>query len=91
LGWRGISQIPVVTNGIERVRCFLSFDVGLAKSCAVAVAAYSLLFFRIGTRVVQSLSAILLIVALVHWTDIAGINELATAAHQGLQQNYAQR
>jgi hypothetical protein len=64
---------------------FLILDVILWKACVLALAVYGLLILQIWRRAVEALCMLLFATAMAKWTDIAGINEVATAAHQALQ------
>jgi hypothetical protein len=64
---------------------FLEFDVGIVKSFAAVFAVYVMMVLPLGRRFVEYLSVLLFAAAMARWTDIAGINALASAAHQGLR------
>jgi hypothetical protein len=68
---------------------FLEFDVGIVKSFTVSFAAYVMMILPLGRRFLEHLCILLFVAAMAKWSDIAGINALASAAHQGLQ-NLAQ-
>jgi hypothetical protein len=63
---------------------FLEFDVGIVKSFAAAFAAYVMMVLPLGRRFLEHLCILLFVAAMARWTNIAGINELAASAHQGL-------
>ena len=60
---------------------FLILDVVLLKACVLVIAVYACLILPIGRRAVEALCILLFAAAMARWTDIAGINELATAVH----------
>jgi len=64
---------------------FLILDVPPWKACVVVLAIYGCLILQIARRAITALSILLFAAAMAKWTDIAGINEVATAAHQALQ------
>jgi hypothetical protein len=63
---------------------FLEFDVGIVKSVTVAFAAYVMMVLPLGRRLLEHLCILLFAAAMLRWTNIAGINELAEVARQGL-------
>jgi hypothetical protein len=69
---------------------FLILDVILWKACVLTLAVYGLLILQIWRRAVEAICIVLFAAAMAKWTDIAGINEVATTAHQALQ-NLARR
>jgi hypothetical protein len=61
---------------------FLEFDVAIVKSSTAALAAYVMMILPLGRRFIEYLCVLLIVVAMARWTDIAGINELASAGLQ---------
>jgi hypothetical protein len=63
---------------------FLEFDVGIVKSFASAFAVYVMMALPLGRRFLEHLCILLFAAAILRWTNIAGINELAETARQNL-------
>jgi hypothetical protein len=55
----------------------LILDVTPWKACVIVAVVYGFLILKIGQRSIHGVCAVLFAVAMVRWTDIAGINELA--------------
>jgi hypothetical protein len=61
---------------------FHEFDVAIVKSFAAAFAAYVMMVLPLGRRFLEHLCILLFAAAMVRWTNIAGINELAETVRQ---------
>ena len=68
----------VIVSGLYLLS-FLEFDVGIVKSFAAAFAAYVMMALPLGGRFLEHLCILLFGAAILRWTNIAGINELAAA------------
>ena len=63
---------------------FLEFDVGILKSFASAIAAYVMMALPLGRHFLERLCVLLFFCAILKWTNIAGINEVAAVARYSL-------
>jgi hypothetical protein len=73
----------VIVSGLYLLS-FLEFDVGIVKSLAVASAAYVMMVLPLGRRFLERVCILLFAAAMLRWTNVAGINEVAEVARHGL-------